>query len=157
MRGTAMRTQSSTWWRGITPACAGNSSPIHRNLELTRDHPRVCGEQRQCAYIKGKVKGSPPRVRGTEWLSKLAVHVHRITPACAGNSMPRWVKSSMAGDHPRVCGEQITPGAPAPPGEGSPPRVRGTDPFPNLTAIRWGITPACAGNRCFRAALWVNN
>ena len=50
--------------------------------------------------------GSPPRVRGTASLPTRPNNAIRITPACAGNSLPRTGSPYTAWDHPRVCGEQ---------------------------------------------------
>ena len=91
----------------ITPACAGNSRPIHRRWCCWRDHPRVCGEQPLVLMGKTRAIGSPPRVRGTEIHAARQREYERITPACAGNSSgPMWWAIS-AWDHPRVCGEQL--------------------------------------------------
>ena len=51
--------------RGITPACAGNSSYSRRAFDLLQDHPRVCGEQPVIPQTIAGTEGSPPRVRGT--------------------------------------------------------------------------------------------
>ena len=69
----------------ITPACAGNSSDYFGITCRKRDHPRVCGEQIKRWYKSAKIKGSPPRVRGTGASRKWGLIIHRITPACAGN------------------------------------------------------------------------
>ena len=50
---------------GITPACAGNSSSKRLGVDTGKDHPRVCGEQRNSGHHKIDGLGSPPRVRGT--------------------------------------------------------------------------------------------
>ena len=52
-------------WR-ITPACAGKSFPPSARRKISGDHPRVCGEKSEKAYIMLKVSGSPPRVRGKD-------------------------------------------------------------------------------------------
>jgi len=66
----------------------------------------VCGEQLGWTAAQKKIRGSPPRVRGTVDEDVAARTQDRITPACAGNSAvsdsPRWTWP----DHPRVCGEQ---------------------------------------------------
>ena len=133
--------------RRITPACAGNSILRRSSLSVVRDHPRVCGEQLRSLKYHGRLMGSPPRVRGTERLSGLLMKIRRITPACAGNSGLQESDHGEHRDHPRVCGEQLTPSIVTTMLVGSPPRVRGT-----VFLWRWlfydtGITPACAGNR----------
>ena len=50
-------------------------------------------------------------------------------------------------DHPRVCGEKGPVGCKKTCGEGSPPRVRGKVVRGMQQALRYRITPACAGKR----------
>ena len=88
VRGTARCFAKSWDWTRITPACAGNSPSIAPSENTVRDHPRVCGEQLLYYHGIGDIKGSPPRVRGTEFAHVFRVNVYGITPACAGNSMP---------------------------------------------------------------------
>ena len=111
------------------------------------DHPRVCGEQFFLNGVFQKMKGSPPRVRGTADAPRRRNVDEGITPACAGNRLRRIVPHKGNKDHPRVCGEQTVDGisytalkdhprvcgeqtspSPTPPAlQGSPPRVRGTE------------------------------
>ena len=69
---------------GITPACAGRSRFIQLNGRFCKDHPRVCGEKSILSPLPGRVRGSPPRVRGEAHAVRLEDLLHRITPACAG-------------------------------------------------------------------------
>ena len=51
---------------GITPACAGKSSPHRVSGGGCRDHPRMCGEKLSI-WARGSVRiGSPPHVRGKD-------------------------------------------------------------------------------------------
>ena len=89
----------------------------------------MCGEQSTKVGLERHAAGSPPRVRGTAWLTMLFSCYPGITPACAGNSGWHTKVSPIPRDHPRVCGEQyasieVTFGK-----TGSPPRVRGTASF----------------------------
>ena len=90
--------------------------------------------------------GSPPRVRGTARHGRGSKSSGRITPACAGNSLPVGKAVFGIGDHPRVCGEQSILAIAHPPHPGSPPRVRGTVNSFMCTSSCDRITPACAGN-----------
>ena len=131
---------------GIIPACAGNTRCPAARRALSRDHPRVCGEHPSPSARGLRPSGSSPRVRGT-----LALHVQAglalgIIPACAGNTWS-WRTAPQSGrDHPRVCGEhqaeEYTPLL----GEGSSPRVRGTQHPVERQGQGPGIIPACAGN-----------
>ena len=147
VRGTGRADHPLYLHLGITPACAGNSRFRSRATSPSRDHPRVCGEQYPSFLLAARLKGSPPRVRGTVINLRAAIHTIRITPACAGNSFQSllpWVKLE---DHPRVCGEQPDARLCRRDHYGSPPRVRGTVlTKQNQASARW-ITPACAGNR----------
>ena len=127
----------------------------------------MCGEQFVSPLLYLMCIGSPPRVRGTARAGRRNASRVGITPACAGNSPPRWAWSATPQDHPRVCGEQKSSKARRYGAYGSPPRVRGTvnisfvsegtsgsPPRVRGTALRAlpcgglkRITPACAGNR----------
>ena len=85
-------------------------------------------------------------MRGT--LDHLVGHVHviRITPACAGNTVRQVDKRRQQRDHPRLCGEHRFLGLCTSSSLGSPPPVRGT-PFELFVfELNFQITPACAGN-----------
>ena len=127
VRGTALPWRKCNASRRITPACAGNRRRSHRGVASIQDHPRVCGEQALPPASVFKEEGSPPRVRGTVQLDFAGLNCARITPACAGNSPPILSVYMIGKDHPRVCGEQLFCLPYAVGGEGSPPRVRGTD------------------------------
>ena len=107
----------------------------------------MCGEQTGTRFSSRVNLGSPPRVRGTENAAIEAATQHRITPACAGNRLNAGINQLKSKDHPRVCGEQNASLIVASWCRGSPPRVRGTAAGGFLVAGRFGITPACAGNR----------
>ena len=107
----------------------------------------MCGEQFQLGHAKAIQQGSPPRVRGTAAYQRTIAYQHRITPACAGNSVHQNYFSGQCQDHPRVCGEQHGLCIWSHAIQGSPPRVWGTA-HPGWQSPAWGrITPACAGNR----------
>ncbi len=147
VRGTVLRLRNRHHITRITPACAGNRNHGGRLWLWGWDHPRVCGEQTRPAAAILSTSGSPPRVRGTVQNILTKHIIHGITPACAGNRSRPLLKYRALQDHPRVCGEQVSPCSPCGPFMGSPPRVRGTDRA-NLQILgRYGITPACAGNR----------
>ena len=50
--------------QGITPACAGKSTPTSTTPFGRKDHPRVCGEKKAYGRSEDGREGSPPRVRG---------------------------------------------------------------------------------------------
>ena len=147
VRGTEPPSASIEYRVRITPACAGNSFMFAMVTGAVKDHPRVCGEQKEPSISDALLVGSPPRVRGTvdELISRY--RGEGITPACAGNRFRSRCLHPHFWDHPRVCGEQLPGGHGRMRGIGSPPRVRGTAVSASVRARRLGITPACAGNR----------
>ena len=94
--------------RRITPACAGKTGKPASRRGTSTDHPRVCGENKPGMKSAFNLDGSPPRVRGKQFL-RYDYHVcKRITPACAGKTpfLCRFLLSQA--DHPRVCGENTS-------------------------------------------------
>ena len=146
VRGTARLLSGVKRAWGITPACAGNRARGLCFCAGREDHPRVCGKQNILTNNPTGPEGSPPRVRGTARLFADIGKTIGITPACAGNSIIGSIKSLIAEDHPRVCGEQEETTLAYDRREGSPPRVRGTARLFLCPAASCGITPACAGN-----------
>ena len=112
---------------GITPACAGKSPGHSAGESGNWDHPRVCGEKGVTPTDTRPFSGSPPRVRGKGRGGNSGPPAPRITPACAGKSLPALAGSRRTRDHPRVCGEKRLDHAGILAGQGSPPRVRGKD------------------------------
>ena len=74
----------------ITPACAGKTVRQILFTSLSRDHPRVCGENIEGKFREGKKEGSPPRVRGKQTLGAALYRSRGITPACAGKTLRKW-------------------------------------------------------------------
>ena len=129
----------------ITPADAGKTSTSDTVACERRDHPRGCGENAASTASMLAASGSPPRMRGKP------ACVHRInaacwiTPADAGKTSFRAVVTSVAGDHPRGCGENCRLTNRRPRSIGSPPRMRGKLIHPKQIFVNMGITPADAG------------
>ena len=91
--------------RGITPACAGKTVPVCRDVVMQQDHPRVCGENLLTNLRNLRALGSPPRVRGKLTIVYNKNLLLRITPACAGKTLCDGLHRRCGEDHPRVCGE----------------------------------------------------
>ena len=111
----------------ITPACAGKRRRRSKNLSLNEDHPRLCGEKRSPLLIATSINGSPPPVRGKEYVLPLERSPIRITPACAGKSKKESNGGKIRRDHPRLCGEKMFAKTIIDSDAGSPPPVRGKD------------------------------
>ena len=147
MRGRDSLRSSRASGLGITPAYAGKSPlPLCRHGSPW-DHPRVCGEERQCYLVGVATPGSPPRMRGRERGSARKGAPSRITPAYAGKRTGRYTPFQAWEDHPRVCGEEQSAPIKAIANLGSPPRMRGREARnpPGTPGTR--ITPAYAGKR----------
>ena len=131
----------------ITPACAGKRRQWPFTSGKTGDHPRVCGEKADAVLAFQGDVGSPPRVRGKDFLLFVKRAGNGITPACAGKSPAMQGSISVGKDHPRVCGEKVRRETGCAWAVGSPPRVRGKEPGITAALVQAGITPACAGKR----------
>ena len=151
MRGKGEGQGNSHQERRITPAYAGKSRIRRACTDRHRDHPRMCGEKCEAyARIHGMV-GSPPRMRGKALENGGGSLDVRITPACAGKSGTNCREKSSRKDHPRMCGEKSASIVQENCQLGSPPHVRGKEPFCFACCRCPGITPACAGKRLKRS------
>ena len=106
MRGRVTLLYALADKEGITPAYAGKRARLFGLFEGWKDHPRVCGEEKDNPDEWSEVQGSPPRMRGrvAEGL-QLALELG-ITPAYAGKSRASRPPGPHRWDHPRVCGEE---------------------------------------------------
>ena len=75
--------------RGITPARAGKTVRPQAAATCSRDHPRACGENVPFSLFGTRNLGSPPRVRGKQFLRLRIKAPARITPARAGKPHQR--------------------------------------------------------------------
>ena len=132
---------------GITPAYAGKSCVLRLKLLVLRDHPRVCGEKHPQTMTTRQSLGSPPRMRGKGSPPRYSGIWTGITPAYAGKSLFQPTVFLRARDHPRVCGEKLTPRRSGSLNLGSPPRMRGKVIRCSICQRGSGITPAYAGKR----------
>ena len=108
-----------------TPACAGKIGPPRNPSSPLAVHPRVCGEDLLLNFIRLRVHGTPPRVRGRSMRRRSCVDSYRYTPACAGKICAPGRSRRPGPVHPRVCGEDGFK-VDQPRGIfGTPPRVRG--------------------------------
>ena len=131
---------------GIIPACAGSTKWTCSKPCATRDHPRMCGEHTRCVWPASSHHGSSPHVRGALHLWPDSIVREGIIPACAGSTCVNAINVPPLWDHPRMCGEHISPDAVNRFGPGSSPHVRGAPSFVREHCGVWGIIPACAGS-----------
>ena len=125
VRGEVNTTMAFLLEFGITPACAGRSSPERTARRPRKDHPRVRGEKRRAHLGHRGRLGSPPRARGEVVLVLVKPPLNRITPACAGRSALALDNHKGDADHPRVRGEKRQALPSRHRQAGSPPRARG--------------------------------
>ena len=93
----------------ITPAHAGKSTKGGKFYPIYEDHPRACGEKNNRPLSRYPFKGSPPRMRGKVFPRCIWPTPRRITPAHAGKSPVQRGAAALSGDHPRACGEKLSP------------------------------------------------
>ena len=109
------------------------------------DHPRGCGENLDDENKKNLKKGSPPRMRGKQYLLRGKGEHLGITPADAGKTGGCSHNSRAHEDHPRGCGENPVTACICSRVLGSPPRMRGKLETFNRAKGGLRITPADAG------------
>ena len=68
VRGKAVRLTLFPPASGITPACAGKRSNEEEMVSGNEDHPRLCGEKLTVFINNINSSGSPPPVRGKDYL-----------------------------------------------------------------------------------------
>ena len=155
MRGTQDHGRGGEYGGGIIPAYAGNTDIARTPLLDRGDHPRVCGEHVMAQNAPFENPGSSPRMRGTR---RTAIPFRRfsgIIPAYAGNTSMGLLSLSKLRDHPRVCGEHTLLNPSLTQGEGSSPRMRGTQEWLALDYDIHGIIPAYARNTKNNLPAWV--
>ena len=106
MRGKEPEALPAGFLEGITPAHAGKSNGSLTAPVLHMDHPRTCGEKRQCYLVGVATPGSPPHMRGKAAGVRSVRWAVGITPAHAGKSAFLVGVVGDFGDHPRTCGEK---------------------------------------------------
>ena len=84
MRGKVRVGEAYSRAYGITPAYAGKSKGLYLHVDVTRDHPRLCGEKQYFLSLVRKYMGSPPPMRGKVSHRSAIIKCIRITPAYAG-------------------------------------------------------------------------
>ena len=86
----------------ITPACAGTTQDLEASEIEVQDHPRMCGDYTNKIRADHSQQGSPPHVRGLPSFEKTGRKWPRITPACAGTTIPPGGYRHKSWDHPRI-------------------------------------------------------
>ena len=132
-----------------TPAYAGKTGRDQSLAGGKGKHPRVCGEDSFTSSSFANDKETPPRMRGRRIAWAFGSSLKRNTPAYAGKTLPAEVDQRQRRKHPRVCGEDQNPVAPAELHRETPPRMRGRRCTSIACPERIGNTPAYAGKTGF--------
>ena len=103
------------------------------------------GEDAMSVWIDFARTGSPPHARGRPSQEPSWCLESGITPACAGKTLRDGQTFPAGPDHPRMRGEDTSPGRRISVSTGSPPHARGRHNIVFDFAMKDGITPACAG------------
>ena len=146
MRGALSFSSLSPSPKRIIPADAGSTVSTGSSPSLLQDHPRGCGEHLLRRQLRGRQKGSSPRMRGALVQQALSTDKGGIIPADAGSTRSPSASCSSARDHPRGCGEHHAGGGRGRRAAGSSPRMRGALSHLRGPAQRARIIPADAGS-----------
>ena len=114
--------------------------------------PHVRGA-RGAAWRVLDAQGSSPHVRGAHDALPCLVPWQGIIPACAGSTNLGKTLTAISKDHPRMCGEHVSPSSLRRRSPGSSPHVRGAPGKGQPRVVRVGIIPACAGSTLAHTAV----
>ena len=95
---------------------------------------------------RGRRRDSPPLARGAPDPFARQSNSEGLTPACAGSTCARPVRSRLARTHPRLRGEHCDHVIPNDDHADSPPLARGARRGAGFALAGQGLTPACAGS-----------
>ena len=108
MRGTLQFVQVYVDGAGLIPTYAGNTTLQSVNAFSAWAHPHVCGEHKRQSTPAGLVRGSSPRMRGTQRRRTYEQPPTGLIPTYAGNTCGFFAARPTAGAHPHVCGEHLS-------------------------------------------------
>ncbi len=146
MRGAQSADQAQLYRLRIIPADAGSTLRSPEARAILQDHPRGCREHCVEDEIDGLAAGSSPRMRGAPYYTRVGVRTGRIIPADAGSTFFCSILWLLEFNHPRGCGEQVSPVCRSLRNGGSSPRMRGAPQEHGLSVLPLWIIPADAGS-----------
>ena len=133
----------------FTPAHAGNTKHVQKNLPPAWVHPRLRGEYLSPVFLNLLISGSSPLTRGILLHAVEISRSCRFTPAHAGNTPPQPLFQWLHRVHPRSRGEYNELVLKTNDRRGSPPLTRGIPVERGGTGASTRFTPAHAGNTAF--------
>ena len=110
---------------GRPPRARGRPTTATPKPSPPGDDPRVRGDDITANPAPSPVRGRPPRARGRRPAHRRRENGGGTTPACAGTTKFRSIRSATLGDDPRVRGDDIRCDAGNVLPMGRPPRARG--------------------------------
>ena len=125
MRGKQKPALTSGFVTRNIPAYAGKTDQGQQVKTITKEHPRVCGENGSMKPLPHRKAGTSPRMRGKRWRHHCVVFRWRNIPAYAGKTECGKTLLNQAGEHPRVCGENRIQRKCQSSVPGTSPRMRG--------------------------------
>ena len=144
-RGKQGRGREPVLYRGIIPACAGETGGRRRAGSLRRDHPRLRGGNGRGPRRPNSRAGSSPLARGKPEMYRDTLRGIRIIPACAGETNQMLALPCQRPDHPRLRGGNASVSSIYFRMAGSSPLARGKQGPPLSGTANSRIIPACAG------------
>ena len=145
-----MRGKPLPWWslpqpfRNI-PAYAGKTGAVAQGVQVSAEHPRVCGENLSSLKDKVTSTGTSPRMRGKLADSSKDTLESRNIPAYAGKTPSCRSSQKRSWEHPRVCGENPTRVDAVKVCNGTSPRMRGNGRHGALDDFTDGTSPRMRG------------
>ena len=130
----------------FTPAHAGNTKHVQKNLPPAWVHPRSRGEYLSPVFLNLLISGSSPLTRGILLHAVEISRSCRFTPAHAGNTILHVGIYSFPQVHPRSRGEYSSQHFGSCKWIGSSPLTRGILPVLIIFAHVFRFIPAHAGN-----------
>ena len=140
----------------FTPAHAGNTKHVQKNLPPAWVHPRSRGEYLSPVFLNLLISGSSPLTRGILLHAVEISRSCRFTPAHAGNTLLNQLNQSWYRVHPRSRGEYNINTGYDDRWKGSPPLTRGIQRAFQPCSCRHRFTPAHAGNTVFIQLLSID-
>ena len=110
----------------FTPTPVGNAVLTGKVTLSAAVHPHACGERSRVARAAWSLRGSPPRLWGTQLDRAEPRWAARFTPTPVGNAPSRSGGQPRPAVHPHACGEREDQGSLRLAHHGSPPRLWGT-------------------------------
>ena len=146
LRGTHLHHRAALAQGRFIPAPAGNAAGRLLFMPAGKVHPRACGERAPSQTTASMSAGSSPRLRGTRIVVGRLRPDGRFIPAPAGNARSIRPIVLPATVHPRACGERHDQLVQRHVGDGSSPRLRGTQLLDLHAHSAARFIPAPAGN-----------